>query len=111
MKFLRFMKNLEVVKKKEEFLSVVYYKFYFFVDIYDVLFIFFGIVGVCMYGVVIFVFFIFFGKFIDVFGMYYNDFEIMSKEVFKVYILFWFLSFFRKRIGFIVVCELLLNNF
>lgn len=76
---------MEVLKnKKEEFLSVLYYKLYFFVDFYDVFFIFFGILGVCVYGVVILVFFIFFGRFINVFGEYVDDFEIMSIEVFKV---------------------------
>ncbi|KAG6555321.1 hypothetical protein Mapa_003364 [Marchantia paleacea] len=75
--------NDEAEKKKEKKPSVSYYKLYSFSDPFDWLLILLGTAGACAHGAAIPVFFIFFGKLIDAFGVNYNRPDLMAEEVRK----------------------------
>lgn len=77
--------NDEAEMKKEKKPSVSYYKLYSFSDPFDWLLILLGTVGACAHGAAIPVFFIFFGKLIDAFGVNYNRPDLMAEQVRKVH--------------------------
>lgn len=73
----------EEEKKKPKI--VPFFKLFAFADAYDYLLMFIGSVGACIHGASVPVFFIFFGKLINIIGMAYLFPTEASHRVAKVY--------------------------
>lgn len=71
-------------KKKEQQNKVAFYKLFAFADFYDYFLMSFGSIGACIHGASVPVFFIFFGKLINIIGMAYLFPEDAAPKVAKV---------------------------
>ena len=81
-------KEMKKKKKKEEKNNkVAFYKLFAFADFYDYVLMSIGSIGACIHGASVPVFFIFFGKLINIIGMAYLFPEAAAPKVAKVIIL------------------------
>ncbi|CAK9309521.1 unnamed protein product [Citrullus colocynthis] len=79
-------------KKKEQQNKVAFYKLFAFADFYDYFLMSFGSIGACIHGASVPVFFIFFGKLINIIGMAYLFPEDAAPKVAKYSLDFLYLS-------------------
>lgn len=75
----------ESSKKQQQKRSVSLFKLFAFADFYDYILMSLGSIGACVHGVSVPVFFIFFGKLINIIGLAYLFPKTASHKVAKVY--------------------------
>ena len=85
-------------KKKEHQNKVAFYKLFAFADCYDYFLMAFGSIGACLHGASVPVFFIFFGKLINIIGMAYLFPEEAAPKVAKVRLFHNHFSFFKELV-------------
>jgi len=89
--------DMAAAEKEKKRPSVSFLKLFSFADFYDCVLMALGSIGACIHGASVPVFFIFFGKLINIIGLAYLFPQEASHKVAKVHNFFCiFVVFFRK---------------